>query len=333
MKKGFTLIEILVVISIIAVLSSIVLAYLNTSRQKAINASKIATVRSVNQGIQLFSSNTGAVPGNYNVDGAYNPGGGGDTPACGDGTDNASDQAYNKSMKELVDGKILPQIPKALDDNPYCYYNYGDSEGSKAVLFTKLSTPLNNSDTIYPTEAVVASGGVLTPTNIYSGGGSSGGGSVILGTITGTIELQGFIGTGTNPLHTRSITFTATFNGVSVKSWTIPLTNLSGSLFSFTLTDVPLDANYLSAKTDWSLRRRLPFTLSNNQATLDFTGTNLLLGGDLDGSNLVDDGDFNIVISNLGTTNSVADINGDGVVNTFDRSRVLNVIGKFGDPL
>lgn len=61
-NKGFTLIELLVVIAIIGVLSSIVLASLNSARIKARDARRKADLRSLELAIQLYYDSTGTFP-------------------------------------------------------------------------------------------------------------------------------------------------------------------------------------------------------------------------------------------------------------------------------
>ncbi len=60
---GFTLIEILVVIAIIGVLSSVVLASLNTARVKAADAQRIVSLKEIQSSLELFYSINGRYPG------------------------------------------------------------------------------------------------------------------------------------------------------------------------------------------------------------------------------------------------------------------------------
>jgi len=53
-ERGFTLIELLVVIAIIGILSGVVLASLNTARQKARDAQRISDVRQVALALEFF---------------------------------------------------------------------------------------------------------------------------------------------------------------------------------------------------------------------------------------------------------------------------------------
>jgi prepilin-type N-terminal cleavage/methylation domain-containing protein len=55
-SKGFTLIELLVVIAIIGVLSSVVLAALNTARAKGNDAQREANLRNVQHALELYAT-------------------------------------------------------------------------------------------------------------------------------------------------------------------------------------------------------------------------------------------------------------------------------------
>lgn len=61
-KRGFTLIELLVVIAIIGILSSVVLASLNTARERGANAKRLSDMRQIQHALELYASNNG---GNY----------------------------------------------------------------------------------------------------------------------------------------------------------------------------------------------------------------------------------------------------------------------------
>ena len=59
---GFTLIELLVVIAIIGILSSIVLASLNTARQKSRDARRVSDVKQLQLALELYYDAKGAYP-------------------------------------------------------------------------------------------------------------------------------------------------------------------------------------------------------------------------------------------------------------------------------
>jgi type II secretion system protein G len=61
-QKGFTLIELLVVVAIIGMLASIVLASLNTARQKGRDARRVSDLREIQTALELYYSDHTAYP-------------------------------------------------------------------------------------------------------------------------------------------------------------------------------------------------------------------------------------------------------------------------------
>lgn len=180
---------------------------------------------------------------------------------------------------------------------------------------------------------VTASDSIYTTTNLFTL-------VVNKNQIVGQVELDGFIGTGTVPAFTREVTFVVSTNWVvGLITNTLPLlTNtvaltFVGDTAAFTLTSLPGQANGLSAKANWNLRRKLPLSWDGNtQGTINFTGSHFLLGGDLDGDNQVAFGDYTILGSNFYTFESVADINGDGQVDYYDYFNLYYDWFTAGDP-
>jgi len=60
-NKGFTLIELLVVIAIIGILSSVVLASLNSARQKGRDARRVSDLKQLQLALELFYDSNAAV--------------------------------------------------------------------------------------------------------------------------------------------------------------------------------------------------------------------------------------------------------------------------------
>lgn len=129
-NRGFTIIEIIVVIAIIAVLSGIVIANINLYRMRARDVRKIADLKNIQAALQLFYAEKGHMPGNYTFHAM--------TGACeGGGEGDADATAYNKSMQELVDAGLLGNIPRSPGGGVYCYFDYGST---KEEFWADLST-------------------------------------------------------------------------------------------------------------------------------------------------------------------------------------------------
>lgn len=61
-QKGFTLIELLVVIAIIGILSSVVLASLNSARSKGRDATRVTDIKQLQLAFELYFDSCGAYP-------------------------------------------------------------------------------------------------------------------------------------------------------------------------------------------------------------------------------------------------------------------------------
>jgi len=76
-SRGFTLIELLVVIAIIGILSSVVLASLNTARKKGRDARRISDLKQIQLALELYydSSDDGSYPAGTmeDLEGELNP--------------------------------------------------------------------------------------------------------------------------------------------------------------------------------------------------------------------------------------------------------------------
>lgn len=150
-SKGFTVIEMLVVISIIGLLSNITTATVSDARKKARDNVKISELTQINKALKMFYNEYGRFPKNYLCNnsfidlwfsatspvgcpgnnkaftaGACNAPTGGDNTGGGVSGTNYHDGegllAFNASMQELVDAGFLSAIPKVPSGAGYCYY-------------------------------------------------------------------------------------------------------------------------------------------------------------------------------------------------------------------
>jgi general secretion pathway protein G len=100
--RGFTLIELLVVIAIIGLLSSVVLASLNSARTKATDAKKKSELTEISNAVERYYLDTNAIPSNPT----------------------ANWSTADSALGALVPN-YLPAVPKSPDAAPYYYYNSG----------------------------------------------------------------------------------------------------------------------------------------------------------------------------------------------------------------
>lgn len=68
-RKGFTLIELLVVIAIIGILSSVVLASLNSARKKGRDARRVADVKQIQLALELYYDANASYPAGTDLSG------------------------------------------------------------------------------------------------------------------------------------------------------------------------------------------------------------------------------------------------------------------------
>lgn len=136
--RGFTLIELLVVIAIIGLLSSVVLASLNTARMKARDARRLSDMHQMQIALDFYYDSFGRYP-----DSDYAGNGGWDTP--GNGT----------FITPLVSNKFLPAhlLDPTINDinGNYRYYRYPAGNAGCVNAFYVLGvTDMETSGSPYP---------------------------------------------------------------------------------------------------------------------------------------------------------------------------------------
>lgn len=65
MRKGFTLIELLVVVALIGILSTLVLANLNSARERSRDAQRKADLRNIQTAFRLYYNDNGSYPPSF----------------------------------------------------------------------------------------------------------------------------------------------------------------------------------------------------------------------------------------------------------------------------
>ena len=107
-NKGFTMIELMVVISIIGLLSSIVLASLKDAKDKAMITKTVAEMKSLQTAVEMYKNQFGKYPGedlllNYDDDDKGN--------CCSFSGSASSIESFFKT--ELVNRKFITKVPHA----------------------------------------------------------------------------------------------------------------------------------------------------------------------------------------------------------------------------
>ena len=144
-KKGFTLIELLVVVAIIGILSSVVLASLNSARAKARDATRMSDMREIQKAIEIFYNDSG----HYPIPGDVNAGGGKIDADCWQANNWISDGAsFNWST-----GYISKQSHDPIDNCCWPWGNCGSagqagtyeywSDGTKYLIAARLENTSN----------------------------------------------------------------------------------------------------------------------------------------------------------------------------------------------
>jgi prepilin-type N-terminal cleavage/methylation domain-containing protein len=145
-QKGFTLIELLVVIAIIGLISSVVLASLNTARIKGRDARRISDIKQLQIALEFYYDKNGYYPPfDYTADRA----GGGD----GWASDCWESDEFENALNPLVTEKFMPIIPTEPHKStgyPQCYY-YTVSYGSNGC--SNISIPSGKYTIIFKGES------------------------------------------------------------------------------------------------------------------------------------------------------------------------------------
>ncbi|MBY0537780.1 type II secretion system GspH family protein [Patescibacteria group bacterium] len=164
--SGFTLIEVMVVITIVGLLASFAMVPLSESRAKARDAARITTVLQIRNALAQYREQFGRYPLNYSggdpsapvfVAGGVAPtlpswgacdrplpgiaGGGVVTPGCPlcSAITLVNPLAYEASMQELVNAGFLSVIPRSNPGEPaYCYQAIDD----QAYIVTTLEASI-----------------------------------------------------------------------------------------------------------------------------------------------------------------------------------------------
>lgn len=133
-KRGFTLIELLVVIAIIGILSSVVLASLNSARKKGRDARRISDLKQLSLALDLYYDANGQT---YPIQG---------------GTPN-----FTTDLTPLVTQGFISSLPQDPNNSGTYVYSYRSVDGTGAVCS---ASPCSS----YLLKSVIEGGATAVPT-------------------------------------------------------------------------------------------------------------------------------------------------------------------------
>lgn len=138
-EKGFTLIELLVVVAIISLLSSVVLASLNSARMKARDAKRLSDMHQIQLALDLYYSKYGTYP---------NPS---SEAVCG-GWDSSADGIFIPGLE--TEGLLATSAIKDPSINISCYnyryYRYGPQGSCTSPFYVLGINDMETSANPYP---------------------------------------------------------------------------------------------------------------------------------------------------------------------------------------
>lgn len=144
-KKGFTLIELMVVIAIIGFMSAVILASINTARIKARDTQRIAELRNIEKAMNLYAlSNNGIMYSNGFTSWSSLALGQTSSTICG----NRGGQTVTL-FNVLKNANTLVSVPNPdpMASKGYCYLHVADTTGRYVVVATALEGRKNNNGT------------------------------------------------------------------------------------------------------------------------------------------------------------------------------------------
>lgn len=135
-KQGFTLIEILIVVAIIAILASVVLVGLGPTQRAGRDARRISDMRQVQNGLELFYNRCGFYPGTANCAAA--------TAQLGAAVNSPTSWTFLTTALTGTGSIGVSQVPN--DPNTANYYQYGSGgTGNNTYAIGAQLEDLNNS--------------------------------------------------------------------------------------------------------------------------------------------------------------------------------------------